>query len=286
MLASFRYVKPETLEAALDLLDAHGQEARVLAGGTDLLVLFRRDAVHPSWVVDIKGLPASRDLSFTPDLGLSIGPAVTVNQLAESPEVRDRYRALAQAAGMLASYQVRNRATVVGNMCNASPGADLSAPLLVFETQVQIASKQGSRAVPLAEFFTGVKRTSLIPGELVTGLTLAPAAPGERSTYLKQARLKGHDLGIVGLAARVDGAGKFRLAMAAVAPTPIRLHAVENLLNSQAWSEDLAAQAAELARQEIKPISDTRASAEYRLHVTGVLVRRALSRLMGGKQDE
>ena len=284
MLSKFDYVKPQTLAEALDYLEQHAQDSKILAGGTDLLVLLRRNMEMPSHVLDIKGLEETRRLEYVAGEGLFLGAAVTVNQVAESEVVNEKYPALAEAAKSLASYQLRNRATLVGNICNASPGGDLSGPLLVFEAKVHIASKNGQREIPISEFFIGVKKTVVKPGEMVLGVTLPEVVANDYSLYFKQTRIKGHDLGIVGLAARLSSDQKFYLAMSSVAPTPIRLTQLEQMLNSHPLSADLAERAALEVRQQIKPISDVRASAEYRLHLAGIFVKRAVNRLlvMGG----
>lgn len=283
MSGNFDYVKPKTLTEALEYLDRHGPESKLMAGGTDLLVLVRRNLAMPAHVVDVKGIAETGRLEFIPGQGLFIGASVTVNEVALSEAVKERYPALAQAAGSLASYQLRNRATLVGNICNASPGADLAPPLLVFEAVVHIVSLLGSRTVPVAEFFTGVKKTVLRQEEMVIGVSLPEPPPGDRSLYLKQARIKGHDLGIVGVAARLTGEKKFHLAMSSVAPTPIRLFQLEQTLNARPLSLALAERAGEEARRWIHPISDVRSSAEYRTHVAGVLVKRAVARLISGE---
>ena len=286
MLRMFDYFRPPSLEEALLYVDQH-EHTKILAGGTDLLVLLRRNQQMVAHVLDIKAIPEMHRLEYIPQTGLFIGAAITVNQIIEADDIQKKYRALAQAAEMLASYQIRNRATVVGNICNASPGADLAAPLLLFDTNVHIANRQGERMIRCCEFFTGVKKTVLQPGDIVTGISLPDVYAGDRSIFLKQARLKGHDLGIVGVAARLTAAKELRLAMTAVAPTPIRLTQLENMLNTAPLTSQRAAWAGEAVQQFIAPISDVRSSAEYRLHVSGVLVNRAIMQLLdkGGDAD-
>lgn len=284
MFSDFHYVKPKTLAEALGYLGQHGPDSKILAGGTDLFILMRRNLAKPACVVDIKGIPETKRFEYSPQEGQFIGATVTVNEIAEAESIRKKYAALAQAANSLASYQLRNRATLVGNICNASPGADLAGPLLIYEADVHIASTEGIRMIPLREFFTGVKKTVLKPTEMVIGVSLPPVPTGDISSYLKQGRIKGHDLAIAGLAARLSADKKFYLAMAAVAPTPIRLFAVENTLNSLPLTPELAGIARDEVRKHISPIADVRSSAEYRLHISGVLAKRAVERLlaMGG----
>lgn len=279
MLSKFDYVRPQTLEDALTYLEQN-TGTKILAGGTDLMIMLRRNAEIPDHVLDIKAIPETQRFGYNLGEGLFIGSAITVNQVAETEIIREKYPALAQAAHSLASYQLRNRATLVGNICNASPGADLSGPLLVYEAKVHIASSNSSRVLPITEFFTGVKKTALSQGEIVIGVSLPDIFQGDRSIYLKQARIKGHDLGIVGVTARLTAEKTIRMAMSAVAPTPIRLVQLEEILNAGPLTSELADKAGVEVRKMIKPISDVRSSAEYRLHVSGVLVKRAVAELL------
>jgi len=279
VLSEFNVVKPQTVEEALTYLERKDHITKVLAGGTDLLVILRRSLKMPDLLLDIKGIEETKRLEFTSGVGLFVGASVTVNQVADSEIIQRKYQALGQAAQTLGSYQVRNRATLVGNICNASPGADLAAPLLVYEANVHIASKTGRRTIPLTEFFTGVKKTALASNELVVGISLPDPSSGDQSVYLRQARIKGHDLGIVGVAVRLTAYQRFLVAISAVAPTPVRLFALEESLNDQWNSPEIAVFAGEEIQMLIHPISDVRASAEYRLHIAGVLVKRAVALL-------
>ena len=284
MLSNFDYVKPQILTEALNYLEQNAG-TRILAGGTDLMILLRRNAETPEHILDIKGISETKPLEYKKKVGLFIGASVTVNQVAESKSILEKYPALVQAANSLASYQLRNRATVVGNICNASPGADLAGPLMVYEAKVYIASIKGTRIVDINSFFIGVKKTVLKTNELVIGVSLPDVSEGDTSIFLKQARIKGHDLGIVGVTARMKGDKKIKLAMSAVAPTPVRLNKLEETLSSQPLTSELADMAGKEVRNIIKPISDVRSSAEYRFHISEVLVKRALLQLlsMGGK---
>jgi CO/xanthine dehydrogenase FAD-binding subunit len=284
VLSKFDYVKPQLLTEALDYLEQNA-DTRILAGGTDLMIILRRNAETPEHILDIKGIPETNRLEYKINDGLFIGASVTVNQVAESKLIALKYPALIQAANSLASYQLRNRATLVGNICNASPGADLAGPLMIYDAKIHIASTEGTRTVEINSFFTGVKKTVLKPNELVIGVSLPDVSEGDTSIFLKQARIKGHDLGIVGVTARMTAEKKIKLAMSAVAATPIRIRSLEETLNSQPLTMELVGMAEKEVRNIIKPISDVRSSSEYRLHVAGVLVKRALLHLsaMGGK---
>jgi carbon-monoxide dehydrogenase medium subunit len=283
VLSKFDYVKPQLLIEALNYLEKN-DGTRILAGGTDLMIMLRHNAEMPQHILDIKAIPETNRLEYKANVGLFIGSCVTVNQVAESKIITEKYPALVQAANSLASYQLRNRATLVGNICNASPGADLAGPLMIYDAKVYISSAQGSRIVDINSFFTGVKKTVLRTNELVIGISLPDVSIGDTSIFLKQARIKGHDLGIVGVSARMTWDKKIRIAMTAVAPTPTRVVRLEEILNSQPLTPELADMAEKEVRNIIKPISDVRSSAEYRIHVSGVLIKRALQHLLeGGK---
>ncbi len=282
MVGSFDYLRPQSLAEALEFLHKQPETCRVLAGGTDLLVLIRRSVASPAHLLDIKALPETGRFEYTLGEGLLIGAAVTVNRLAESPLVREKYPALADAAGALATYQVRNRATLVGNICNASPGSDLAPALLVFEARVRVKSLNGSREIPIDEFFTGVKKTVLKPDELVTEVFLPDPGEGDKSVYLKQGRVKGHDLAVAGVAVRLTGSKKLCLAVSALAPAPLRLRHLEEMLNAVGFDAVTAEKAALEVEHFIRPISDIRASAEYRKHIAAALLKRAIRHCEGG----
>lgn len=286
MLSKFDYFRPTCLEEAVAYLDKN-PNTKILAGGTDLMVLLRRNAETCEHILDIKDIPETKRFTYEAMGGLFIGASVTVNQITESKIVQEKYAALAQAADSLASYQLRNRATLVGNICNASPGADLSGPLLVFDAQVHIAGPKGSRVVDISKFFTGVKKTIVQKDEIVLGVSLPEAQSGSTSIFLKQARIKGHDLGIVGVAICLTEQKEIRIAMSAVAPTPIRLGALEETLADKALTPELADWVGQEIRNHIRPISDVRSSAEYRLHASGALVKQGLKKLIeiGGNEN-
>ncbi len=283
MEEQFNYFKPHTLPEALELLDTHG--CKVLAGGTDLLVQIKRGTEKPTSVVDIKGIAELQRFNYTPGLGLFIGSAVTVNTIGAAPTVAEKYPALRDAANSLASYQLRNRATLAGNICHASPAADLAPPLLVYDAVVHTTGNSGSRTISINQFFAGPKQTVLCPQEIVTGVFIPDVAAGDAGIYLKQTRIKGHDLGIVGAAVRRTSQGKLCLALSAVAPTPVRLFPLEEVFAGEKWH--LAAKVAQAAGNYISPITDVRSSAEYRSHMVKVLLTRAVTSLFyeGGRGD-
>ncbi|HHU04343.1 MAG: xanthine dehydrogenase family protein subunit M [Saccharofermentanales bacterium] len=280
MLSKFDYAKPLVLEEALDVLSQNDGGTYILAGGTDLLIALRHNLIDAKHIIDIKSIPELDVFEFVEGEGLEIGANVVCNALIESEIVKEKYTALYDAATVLATYPLRNRATLVGNICNGSPGADLPPALLIYDATVKIASADGVRTVPLQEFFTGVKKTQVADNEMVVSVFLPdPVSEKDRSCYARQTRLKGHDLSTVGVACRINGDGKAAIGINAVAITPLRLTALEDELNEKGITEDSIDWAAEEIQKHIKPISDVRASKEYRLHMASVLLKRGLTQL-------
>ncbi|HSN94958.1 MAG TPA: xanthine dehydrogenase family protein subunit M [Anaerolineaceae bacterium] len=279
MISRFTYFKPHNLNEAVQYLEK-GEKSFVLAGGTDLMILLRRNIINAESIVDIKAIPETAAFEFVDGSGLTIGASVVVNRLVDSEVVKAKYPALNQAAASLASFQLRNRATLVGNICNASPGADLPPALLAYDAVVNIANSQGIRQVPLHQFFTGVKRTVLQRGELVVSVQLPEPGEGDKSIYLRQARLKGHDLATVGLACRIKPDSKVAIGICAVAPTPKRLFALEDMINERGLSLETVEWAAKEIVEHIHPITDVRSSASYRLQMASVLLKRGLLNLI------
>lgn len=279
MLGRFDYERPTNLAEAVRLL-AETPSAAILAGGTDLLVDLRAGRRAPRLLVDVKKVDGLRRLDVGPRGELTIGAAVPLNEVLEHASVRRSFGGLAQAAASIATYQLRNRATVAGNLCNASPAADLAPILLVLGAAVGVVGPQGERAIPMSEFFAGVKRSALAPGEIATEIRVPAGEPGLRSAFLKQQRLRGHDLAVANVAgALAPSAGTLRLAFGSCAPTPILLAPIATRnVSADAISEAAVRAALAAAR----PISDVRASAEYRQAVLPVLVRRVVAELLRG----
>jgi carbon-monoxide dehydrogenase medium subunit len=269
------------IDDCVRLLADRGAEAKLLAGGTDLLPQMKNGLVKPPWVIDLSGVEALRTVAPADGKGLRIGAAVSARELELDPAVRAGYLSLAESAALVGSVQVRNLATLGGNLCNAAPSADMAPPLLALEAEAVIAGSAGRRRVPIADFFVGVRRTVLAPDELL--VELAVPAPGPRSggNYLRHTPRRELDIAVVGVASQItlkDGVcGKVRIALAAVAPTPVRATAAEQALEGQAPTPERIEQAAELAVGAARPIDDQRGSAEFRRHLVRVLTRRTLT---------
>jgi len=206
MLRKFNYLSPTTEEELLKFLAKHMGKAKLLAGGTNLFVDMRSDLLKPEYVIDIKKVPGVKEIKFLSRVGLSIGPGVTCNELIECKAVEEKYPLLIAAAKELASYQIRNRATVAGNICYASPAADMAPALLILGAKVKIASIAGEDIIPLKDFFKGVKKTLLQPEEFVKALIIPEDYSFMKALYKKSKRVKGHDLSIVSVAmGRIKG---------------------------------------------------------------------------------
>ncbi len=277
----FAYSKPDTLEQAVELLTEH-PTARVLAGGTDLVPWLRDDLVRPDLVVDIKGLPELRTLTAGNGV-LRIGAAVTFSDLLESDLVLEAAPTMVEMAHLVASTGIRNRATVVGNICAAVPCCDSGPVLLVHDASVEVVGPSGQRTVPMSSWFVGPRTTSLAPGEIALAVTVPLQAHG--GAFLKLARYAGEDLAQANLAVLALPERRYRLAFGAVAPVPLRAPRIEALLDGHVLTDELLREAKALVPEEISPITDLRASREYRTEICEVMLDRGLraatSRLAG-----
>lgn len=267
MLHEFAYHAPGSLDELLYFLNETGGESTVFSGGTDLFVSIRAGLARPAHVVDLKGVRELHELSFDDADGLSIGACVTVNELTDDPTVRNRYPILAIAGHELATYQLRNRATVVGNIVTASPCGDMSSPLLCLGAKVELRSSAGLRTLPLREFITGVKKTRIEPDEIVSRIVVPVEAIDAPGGYRKLKRIKGHDLGVVSVALIKHG-GKVRIAISSAAPTPL-------LLPDFPLATPVA-QIQEAAQAAISPIDDVRCTKEYRAFMVNVFIERLM----------
>jgi len=274
----FDLALPTSLEDCLKILAERGPQAKLLAGGTDLLPQMKNGVLKPALVVDLSGVARVRQVQN--GNGLRIGAAVTARELEVSPALRGPYVSIAESAALVGSLQVRNLATVGGNLCNAAPSADMAPPLVALEAQAVIAGPGGERRVPMADFFTGVRKTVLAPNELLVELIVPPPGPHSGGQYLRHTPRRELDIAVVGVASQLTVANgrcsKARIALASVAPTPVRALAAERALEGQSITPRLIEQAATLAIEAAKPINDQRGSVEFRKHLVRVLTRRTL----------
>ena len=278
----FQYFAPQSLDEAVTLLKERGDGVKLLAGGTDLLVQMKEAGLHPSAVVSLHALTELRGLEFDEADGLHVGAATDMAEIEAFAAVRERFAALADGAGVLGSVQTRNMATLGGNIANAAPSADTAPPLVVLDAIAEVTGPDGSRRLPVGELFAGPGRSTLASDEILTGFHLPTPPARTGSVYQRHTPRKIMDIAVVGVAVRLtlatdaDTILKARICLGAVVPTVIRAQEAEEALTNREASDELFAQAAELAQAAARPISDVRGSAEFRRYLAGIMTKRCL----------
>ena len=275
----FQYEKPASINEAVELLAKYGEKAKILAGGTDLTVQIKEDVITPDLVIDIKGISELKELKFA-DNKLFIGANVTFAELIKSDVVKQNFRMLWEASETVASVGVRNLATVAGNICSAVPSLDSAPALLAYDAEVHVKSKSGERTIAIKDWFVGVKRTSIKADELLTGITLTLPEGKSASCYKKLGRYSGEDLAQAGIGVIALENNNYRIAFCAVAPKPNRAVKTEQFLAGKQLTEDVIKKAQEIIATEISPITDIRASKEYRTHMMKIMLERALKEVV------
>jgi aerobic carbon-monoxide dehydrogenase medium subunit len=298
----FDYLKPKTVEECLTLLAKHGEKARVIAGGTDVMVMLKKNTIAPDVLISLQDIPGLNGIGFNG--GLVLGPMVTHRTIEKSEIIRRRFSALADAVDDLGSVQIRNVATIGGNICTAAPSADTATPLLVLGTQVKIRSLEGERMIPLEMFFKGPGENTLKRGEIVEQLSIPEPLPHTGSAYYKLQRRLALDLPILGVSVllsldgdriprsqpldsgspgspvlhRVEEDDFFckdvRIALGVAAPVPMRAVKGEALLRGKRLRDQLLSEAANLASEEAQPRDSLRGEAWYRRDMVRVFVKR------------
>lgn len=285
-LPEFDYIKPASLAEASQFLAQHAEDARPFLGGTDVFVRMRDGLWHEKFLVDVKNLDRTSDLGFDPASGLRIGAGVNMNRVITFPAVGEHYPLLAQACRTVASYQLRSRATIVGNICNASPAGDSIGACLVLGGRLAVHGVNGARDEPLDTFFKGPGQTSLKPGDIATAILFPLPPPGLEGEYIKLGRNAVGDLAIVGVTvAGWPDAGqpsgfRFCIALASVAPVPLLAGEAATILASQPPSATVIEDAAQAAMNACTPIDDVRGGARYRKYMVRNLTRQALTRVV------
>ena len=283
----FEYLEARTLRQAIGMLQRHGPQARIVAGSTDFLVRWRAGFWHPDYVVNIQHIPRLDRVTYSRRNGLRLGALATIQTLEQHPAIRRHYPALAAAAASFAGVQVRNLATVGGNICNASPSGDTLPALMVYDATCRIAGPDGQRDLPLDQLFTGPGQTVLTHDEVLTEITLPAPAPNTGALYIKHSPRGAMDIATVGVASAVtvDRSGACtdaRVVLGAVAPTPLRARSAEDLLRGERLDSELLQAAADQAMAQATPIDDVRGTAGYRRQMVGVLTLRTLERAVAG----
>jgi CO/xanthine dehydrogenase FAD-binding subunit len=274
---TFAYQRPATLAEAVALLASHGPEARVLAGGTDLIIRLRDGSLRPTVVIDLKRIAELRPAIRPGDGRLEISATAVMTDIAADDRVRRYFPALAEAAAVVGSVQIRNRATLGGNVCNASPAADTAPSLLVYGADVVALGSDGIRRIPIADFFVRSGQTTLRRGELVTAIELPVPARRMGAVHVRRTRRRGHDLASVTLACGVDVAGVTRIAYGSVGPRPVLVVDESGALANPASAPEVRAAILDRMFADASPSPRSmRASPEYRLAMLRVLGVRAL----------
>lgn len=278
------YLRPQILEEASECLAAY-PHAKLLAGGTDLILSIERRKVTPTHIVDLAGIPNINQVIYA-DGTLRLGAMATIQELHEAFVVRDKFPDIAMAAGYLGCWQVRNRATLGGNLANAAPSAEMVPSLIAHKTQVKLIGSQGERILPLEEFFTGPGQTRMQQGEILVEVIVPEPREGLKMLYSRHALRRSMDIPLVNAAVHVQLQGEVvidvKIVLGAVAPTPIPSKKAEEILIGKKLDETLIANAAQAASLECRPITDVRATADYRRKMVQVLIKRALHSLFKG----
>lgn len=274
------YAAPQSLDEAVALFKQHGENARALAGGTDLLVQMREGRRRNGFVIDIKKIPQVSDINWDPLKGLTLGAAAPCYRIAANEDVQEHYPGLHDVVEMIGGTPIQGRASVGGNLCNASPSADSIPMLIAYGAIAHIVGPGGVRHLPVEEFCTAPGQNALGPKEFLASIHLPPPEPHSGARYLRFIPRNEMDIAVVGVGVNVTLEGdKFasaRVALAAVAPTPLFVPAAGEALAGQPVSAESIAKAGEAAQAAATPIDDMRGTAKYRKHLCAVMTRRAL----------
>jgi len=282
----FEYLEPKTVEEAVSLLSKYRGKAKVIAGGTDLVVQMRGELTKPQYVVDITAISGLDYINYDEKGGLRVGALTTIRGLERSTVLHQRYPVISVAASRLGSVAIRNVGTLGGNLCNAASSAEMAPALIGLSARAKIAGPDGERIVPLEDFFTGPGITVLKTEELLLEIEVPALLSGTKGIYLKHAIRGTGDLAIVGVAVMVTPEPKgevcrdIKIVLGAVAPTPMRAHNAEEIIKGKRVDKALINKSAQVASDEACPISDVRASAEYRRDMVKVFTQRALREVM------
>jgi carbon-monoxide dehydrogenase medium subunit len=284
----FDYIRPSNMNDAVAAL-RENDNPYLLAGGTDLLIGMKTNTVRPKCIIDLKSIPDIDAIEY--DSGFKIGALTTVRDIEVSPLIQQKIPALSVASGTLGSIQIRNRATIGGNLCHGSPAADMAAILLAMNCEVNIAADNGKRTIALDRFFTGPNSTALGKHEVLSEILIPKEIEQFKGVYLKHGPRKAMDIGIVNIAVLLDAdvnsglCNRIMIALGAVAPTPIRAKRAEELLNGKTLKPELIQKAAEIASNEAKPITDFRGSADYRKDLVKSLVIEGIRQIIESNSD-
>ena len=284
-LPKFEYFEPETLEEALRLLAEWRERACVLAGGTDVLVKMRNGRLKPGAVIALERISSLNGIGFDLSKGLTIGAGAKLSDVASHPDILRYYPAIARAARVMANVQVRNMGTIGGNLCNAAPSAENAPPLMALGAVVTAASLEEERRITLDDFFRGPGLTAMKPEEIMTSIFVPTPPANSGASYQRISARCGVDIAAVSVGAMIiiedTVCREVRIALGAVAPVPMRALGAEAFLKEKVWSEEFLREAARISADESRPISDVRASLEFRKQMVAVMTQRALEEAYG-----
>jgi len=280
-MKEFTYHEPQTLEEALSLTSKFGKDAEILAGGTDLVVQMNRGAKMPSHIISLKNLSDLKSIEHKPDGNIWIGPLVTHTSLATNPIISRHLRILSEAAATIGTLQIRNRGTIGGNICTASPAGDIIPPLICAGTKLKLATQSGSRLLDIDQFFSGPQVSLKKSDEILTSIHIQKPPDFTGGTYLKLGTRRAAEIAVVGVGVLIslDESKSFcvnaGIGVASAGPTPLHCEEAENLLKGKELSEEIIEEAARVAQKEASPISDLRSTSEYRSEMVFILTKRA-----------
>ena len=283
VLPGFTFFIPTTLAEALELVDEYRGKARIIAGGTDVVVAMKCGLVDPGTIISVDKIEELDFIKFSDGDGLELGPLATIHDIETFDKIKNRYPLLIDAAAQFASVQIVNMATIGGNICNASPAGDMLPPLLSMNAELDLVSANGNRTVKLTDFYTGPGKSVMKPGEMVVRLKAPALSKKYGSCFIKICRTA-EDLAKVSVAVVLtENGGKFqdvRLSLGAVAPVPLRAFEAEEFLEGREINDSSIEQAVQISLKAISPISDLRSTATYRRDVTGVAIKRAITKAL------
>jgi carbon-monoxide dehydrogenase medium subunit len=281
-LPRFEYHAPASIQEALEWLSRYGGQSKVLAGGTDLLVSMKNRETTPAHLINLKGIDALREIRYDAKEGIRIGSLATIGDIERSQVVKEKFAALWDAVDVMAAPQVRNLGTIGGNLCSAVPSADTAPPLIAMGASVRLLGTKGERSLPVEGFFKRPRESHLRSDEILLEVLVPDQPQNSAGAYFKLMRRNAMDMALVGAAVFLrlnkekNRCEEARIALGAVAPTPIRAFGAERVLIGREVNEELASNAGEAASRESRPITDLRASEEYRRTMVGVLTKRAI----------
>ena len=282
-MEAVEFTTPKTIDEAVQAMASKGDRARALAGGTDLLVQLRGGRRSADLVVDLKDVPELNEISYNASSGLTIGAATPCYRLYADANVSANYPGLVDSASLIGSIQIQGRASLGGNLCNSAPSADAIPPMIALGGVANVVGPNGSRQIPVEDFCTGPGRNVLEPGEILVSINVPAPPANSGASYLRFIPRNEMDIAVAGVGSAVvlDGSGQnfvsARISLASVAPTPVFCKAAGDSLAGKAVSDEAIEEAARLAMEDAKPITDMRGTIRQRIHLVGVLTRRTLN---------